>query len=177
MSRPSWRASLSRTLKRLTGNEPGGRVAILGVGSEEWGDDAAGLWAARRLQQRLNPSENLTVIEAGSMPENFAGLLRKFSPDFILLIDATRGGSQPGKISWIEVNEIGGVSAFTHGLPLSVQAEYLRNELGCEVGLIGIEGASFNFGEPLSLPVRRAVNSFVRELVTLFKQKTAVDRT
>ncbi len=172
MSRPSWRASLTRALRPPTGIDPlRRRVAILGLGSEEWGDDAAGLWAARRLSQQVNPSENLVVIEAGSMPENFAGPLRRFSPDFILLVDAIQGGFEVGNIRWVETGELGGVSAFTHGLPLSVQAEYLKNELGCEVGLIGICGASFNFGTPLSLPARRAVGRLVRALVTLFSPK------
>ncbi len=102
------------------------------------------------------------------MPENFAGPLRRFAPDFILLVDATRGGSQPAEIRWVEMDEIGGVSAFTHGLPLSVQAEYLKNELGCQVGLLGITGASFNFGEPLSSPVYRAVNRIGQFLADLF---------
>ncbi len=102
------------------------------------------------------------------MPENFSGQLRRFSPDFVLLIDAVRGGSEPGKIGWIEFSALGGVSAFTHGLPLGLQAEYLRSELGCELGLIGIEGASFNFGEPLSPPVRRAVSGVVHALKELF---------
>ncbi len=106
------------------------------------------------------------------MPENFAGPLRRFAPDFILLVDATRGGSQPAEIRWVEMDEIGGVSAFTHGLPLSVQAEYLKNELGCQVGLLGIAGASFNFGEPLSLPVRRAVYKVVHALEELFYPRT-----
>ncbi len=171
MSRPSWRASLTRALKPPTGTEPPQRVAILGVGSEEWGDDAAGLWAVRQLLRRVNPSDHLKVIEAGSMPENFAGPLRRFTPDFILLIDASHGGAKPGKISWIEVSEIGGVSAFTHGLPLSVQAEYLQGELGCEVGLIGIAGAAFDFGAPLSLPARRAVDRVVRALEELYSRQ------
>ncbi len=169
MSRPSWRASLKRALKQPTGNDPTWRVAILGLGSEEWGDDAAGLWVVRQLLQRARPSESLKIIEAGSMPENFAGPLRRFGPDFVLLIDANRGETEPGKISWIEVNEIGGVSAFTHGLPLSVQAEYLERELDCPLGMITIEGAAFDFGAALSEPVRRAVNEVVRELEKFLK--------
>ncbi len=167
MSRTSWRASLKRVLKRPNENEPGLRIAVLGLGSEEWGDDAAGILAARRLSRRLSPLENILVIEAGTMPENFSGLLRKFSPDFILMIDATRQTSRPGNIRWIELNDLDGISAFTHGLPLTLQAGYLRDELGCEPGLIGIDGASFNFGEPLSLPVRRAVDSVVQTLTKL----------
>ncbi len=105
------------------------------------------------------------------MPENFAGPLRRFAPDFVLLVDAMQGMPDPGRIQWFELKDLGGISAFTHGLPLSVQAEYLKNELGCEVGLIGIPGSSFNFGEPLSLPVRRAVTRVVRMLADLFSTR------
>lgn len=170
MSRSSWRASLKRALKRLTENDPGFRVAILGLGSEEWGDDAAGIAAARRLKRCLSRLENILVIEAGVMPENFTGLLRRFSPGFVLLIDAARDGVEPGTICWIDFYDLDGISAFSHGLPLSVQAEYLRNELGCEVGLIGIGGASFNFGEPVSPPVRRALDNLVRASTAILKQ-------
>ena len=167
MSRPSWRASLKRVLTPHTGNEAGLRVAILGLGSQEWGDDAAGMLAARRLKRRLSQRENVQVLEAGTMPENFTGMLRKFSPQLILMIDAVRLGTGPGSIRWIEWHDLDGISAFTHGLPLSVAAGYLRSELGCEVGLIGIEGASFNFGEPATLSVRRAVDRVVRALSSL----------
>lgn len=167
MSRSSWRESLKRVLKRPTGNEPGLRIAVLGLGSEEWGDDAAGILVARRLGRRLRSPENILVIEAGTMPENFSGLLRKFSPDFILMIDAIQAGSKPANIRWIDLKDLDGISAFTHGLPLTLQAGYLRDELGCELGLIGIDGASFNFGEPVSLPVRRAVDNVVRTLTKL----------
>jgi len=154
-------------LKHLTESEPGYRIAVLGLGSEEWGDDAAGTIVARRLKRRRSQHENIYVIDAGTMPENFSGYLRKVAPNFILMIDATRAGKDPGSIRWIDLRDVDGISAFTHGLPLSVQANYLRDELGCEVGLIGIEGASFNFGEPVSLPVRRAVNNVVRALAWL----------
>ncbi len=100
------------------------------------------------------------------MPENFAGPLRRFSPDLVLLVDALQGGAE-GVIRWIEMGELSGVSAFTHGLPLSVQAEYLERELGCQVGLIAIKGDNFNFGEPLTPHARRAANQVVRELLIL----------
>ncbi len=101
------------------------------------------------------------------MPENFSGVLRRLSPGFILLIDAMHGGNEPGKIRWIEFAQLGGVSAFTHGLPLSLQAEYLQHELGCEVGLLGIEGANFHFGDPLSPVVRRSARRVVQALEEL----------
>ncbi len=160
MSRPSWRSSIKRAIKPLSPSSPAVRLAVVGIGSELWGDDAAGVQAARLLQSAGIQSEALLVLDTGPVPENFSGQLRRFQPEFILLIDAVRphpSNPVPGRIAWIELSDLEGVSALTHGMPLSVLGEYLVNQLHCAVGLLGVEGAGFDFGQPLSPPVRRAV--------------------
>ncbi len=128
---------------------------------------------ARRLGRRLSGNEAIQVVEAGSMPENYSGLLRKSRPDFVLLVDAIRGGTAPGRIRWIEWDELQGISAFTHGTPLNLLAGYLREQLNCSVGLIGIEGAGFDFGAPVSPPVRRAVSRIVKTLSEILTRPSA----
>jgi hydrogenase 3 maturation protease len=104
------------------------------------------------------------VIEAGPAPENVTGELRRFAPQFVLLADAADMQEAPGAIHWIEMKEISGMSASTHSLPLSMLAEYLRLELGCEVALLGIQPRSNEVGEEVSEAVRRAVAEVVGEL-------------
>jgi hydrogenase 3 maturation protease len=162
MFRTSWRASLKRALKPLTGINSSTRLAIIGVGNELWGDDAAGVQAARRLSKTIVQRPDILIVDAGPAPENFSGVLRKFRPDFAILIDAVRPAGFPGRISWIELSSIDGISALTHGLPLSVLGEFFSQQLGIEAAVIGIEGEQFDFGEGLSPKIRRNVNSLAR---------------
>jgi hydrogenase 3 maturation protease len=65
------------------------RIAVVGIGNELNGDDAAGILAARKLSKKYCPQkvdENsphpvFIVIEAGLAPEAFTGPLRRFRPD------------------------------------------------------------------------------------------------
>lgn len=162
MSRTSWRASLKKALTPFTGSSHSPRLAIIGVGNELWGDDAAGVQAARRLLKIVPARANLLIIDAGPAPENFSGVLRKFRPDFAILMDAVRPDFFSGRIHWIELSRIDGVSALTHGLPLSVLGEFFKQQLGIEAAVIGITGHQFEFGEGLSPASRRAANHLAR---------------
>jgi hydrogenase 3 maturation protease len=165
MSRSSWSASLKKTLALLKANKLAPRLAILGIGNELWGDDGAGVQLARRLLRTAGIAENLLIVDAGPLPENQSGLLRRFQPDFVLLVDALRPDTHPGQIVWTDLSDLDGISAFTHGLPLSVFAEFLRQELGCTVGLLGIEGIDFSFDQPLSLVVRKSIRKICLEIM------------
>lgn len=144
------------------------RIAILGVGNELNGDDAAGVLAARQLSDRLSGYTNLLILEGGSAPENVSGPIRRFQPDWLILLDIAQMDAEPGVIGWFEMGEIDGVSAATHGLPVTMLARYLREETGCQVGAVFIQPASLEFGAPLSLPVKSAVKELVDGLVGYF---------
>ncbi len=130
---------------RLPKIEPGWRLAILGIGSELRSDDAVGVLAARRLIARLPMRENVLILETGAVPESFTGPLRRFRPDLVLLVDAADLGREPGAIEVHAWQAAGGFSAETHALPVSVLAEYLNNQLDCQVLLLGIQPASLEF--------------------------------
>ena len=89
-SRASWHDSLARTLKQLRRLNRPPRLAVVGIGHELRGDDAAGVRVARALQSRFPTSDALVAIDAGSAPENHTGALRRFKPDLVLLIDAAQ---------------------------------------------------------------------------------------
>ena len=78
-----------------------------------------------------------SLCEAGHAPENKTGELRKFAPDLVLLIDAAEMGKEPGTVAWISEEDIDGMSASTHSLPLSMLAHYLTLELNCKVTIAG----------------------------------------
>src|SRR5512136_714557 len=97
----SWQEKLQANLKRQQRPERAVRLAVLGIGHELYGDDAVGVWLAGRLNHIAAGYENLLVIQGGSAPENFTGVLRKYQPDLVLLVDAALMGIRPGMIGWL----------------------------------------------------------------------------
>ncbi|HMB25097.1 MAG: hydrogenase 3 maturation endopeptidase HyCI [Chloroflexota bacterium] len=153
----TWRTALSLLLKQLT-SEAGRslRIAVLGIGNLMRSDDAAGMLVARALSQ-CEAADNVLILEGGPAPENQTADLRKFAPDLVLLIDAADMGKATGAVDWISEDDIDGMSASTHSLPLSMLVKFLTLDLGCQVKLLGIQAASNEVGEVVSPEVLQAV--------------------
>ncbi len=146
------------------------RVAVLGIGNDLSGDDAVGVVIARELAVRFDGYANCLVLDAGTAPENFTGLLRRFRPDLVLLVDAAQLAAEPGTIAWLDWRQTDGVSGSTHTLPPSVLAQFLVAELACRLALLVIQPAQLEFGHPLSPPVRRAADLVVEQLTTALRR-------
>lgn len=101
------------------------------------------------------------AIDGGPIPENATGPLRKFSPDFVILVDAADLGKPAGSVEWLEADMIDGMSASSHTLPLSVLGKFLEAELHCQVAYLGIQPAQLEFAAPLTREVRRSVDLLV----------------
>ena len=172
MSPSSWKTSLNRFLNQQPSKS---RIAIVGIGNTFRSDDAAGTLAVRALtdsQLQWN-LETILVVDAGQAPENCAGDLRRFHPSTILMIDAAEMGQPPGAIDWIEVDELEGMSASSHSLPLSTLAKYLALELNCSIGVLGIQPKFNDVGEMVSAEVTQAVNRVVEQLTALLFRQPA----
>lgn len=164
MSNNSWQILLRQWLSQRPTKA---RIAIVGIGNSLRSDDAAGSEVARILidpRFALDPQTAL-VIDAGYAPENHTAELRRFAPQMILLIDAADMEEQPGTIRWLELDQLDGMSASTHTLPLSMFAKYLTLELNCPIALLGIQPKSNGVGETVSAEVNQAIDSIVESLV------------
>jgi hydrogenase 3 maturation protease len=157
MPKKTWQNNLLNTLKRLHKPDRSPRLAVLGIGHELYGDDAAGVKLADRLCTSAPGNEKLLAIKGGPAPENFTGTLRRYGPDLVLMVDAALMGLEAGKTEWLSWQDTTGFSASTHTLPLHLLARYLTMELNCEVGLLGIQPAQTQVGAPLSPEVQEAV--------------------
>lgn len=147
----------------------------MGIGSELRGDDGAGSRVAQTLQVLLGNQENLLFLDAGSSPESFTSPLRRFRPDLLVMVDVARFNGCPGEVRWIDLHEIDGISSMTHSLPLYLIGDYLAQELGCEVRLLGIQPESLEFGQGLSAPIENAVaeiSQFMRALIEEKRRET-----
>lgn len=140
------------------------RIAVVGVGSELNGDDAAGIWVARKLIAARGFPAHFIAINGGSLPENASGPLRRFKPDIVLIIDAADIGEPAGTIHWLQSEQIGGMSASSHTLPLSVLGQFLESELNCRVEYLGIQPDQIEFMQTMSGKVKNAVNQVAREI-------------
>ena len=143
-------------------SDPGFRVAILGIGNELNGDDSAGNRVARKLCAALGSQPNLFIMDCGSLPENATGPLRKFLPQYILMVDAADLGLDAGEVQFVELDQVRGFSASSHSLPLSILAGFLADEFHCEVGLCCIQPQSLEFDTQPSEQVKRAIRQVTR---------------
>ena len=158
-----WQNWLNQTLKRLKNHKPG-RVAVVGIGHELRGDDAAGVMVARALKPVFAGDVHVLIVDGGHAPENHTGTLRRFTPDLVLLVDTASLSEPPGTVRWLAWEETSGLSASTHTMPPYVMARYLTAELGCEVALIGVQPDHMRIGTQVSPEVRRTVDEIVRVL-------------
>ncbi len=168
------------------------RLAILGIGHELRGDDAAGLAVVRQLAEKRSAycvvrngqpdtthyalRTNCLILDGGPAPENQTGALRQFEPDLVVMVDAAQMDAPPGTVTWLDLEQIDGVSAVTHLLPLNMLARYLVHELDCAVGMIGIQPAQTDVLAELSDVVETAVGDIVTNLV-LASEKLTTDLT
>jgi hydrogenase 3 maturation protease len=129
------------------------------------GDDALGPIVANELKELLTDSGSLLILDAGPAPENFTGKIRRFGPDVVMLVDAAQMDERAGEIRLLDQRACTGLSASTHTLPPSVIADYMSQEMGCEVALLGIQPLQTELGAPLSGPIRAAADRAVTGIV------------
>ncbi len=158
-----------KTLKRsLEGCK---RVAVLGVGSELRGDDAAGVLVVRGLRERVSkhPFSRLEFegFEGANAPENMTGFITSFRPTHILVIDAAEIGASVGEWREIPVDEISEICFSTHTLPLKVITDYLEQATGAVISILGIQPGSLDFGMETTPEMSTAIRRLTRQLYDL----------
>ena len=108
-------------------------MLILCIGNRDGGDDAVGPYIADRLK-----STTVDVIDCGTIPENYTGVVKKEKPDQLVIIAAVDMGLTPGEIRIIPKEKIGVTALSTHGIPISVLISYLEQYIKTIV-FIGIQ--------------------------------------
>jgi hydrogenase 3 maturation protease len=156
MLKDSWQASLGRVLELI--NKQPSRLAIVGIGNELNGDDAAGVLIVRKLDPFLKVHPSIKLFEAGQTPENITGAVIRFKPDTILFMDAISIGAKPGTIHILDWERSEGFSASTHSLPLKLVAQYIQHEHACQIHLLGIQVEDTRMGVEVTPAVMKAIN-------------------
>jgi hydrogenase 3 maturation protease len=171
-----WRTRLAWELRTAR------RLIVLGVGNLDRADDGAGSLCAQRLERLLARSprpagqsgrtklEVLQALDGGEVPESATGVIRKFRPSHVLIIDAAAGGHAPGNVFFINRKKIPEDDLTTHRIPLSHLVRYLEETVGCRVVLLGIEPRNLEPGKPMSRPVGQAVRAVADTLDGLWRR-------
>lgn len=122
---------------------------LLGVGNEMNGDDAIGVYVARKFK-----CKNWRAIDCATVPENFIGEIRRNKPEKIVIVDAADMGLKAGEIRRIAKEKISKATFSTHSIPLSLFISHLEKFTNAKIYLIGIQPKSF-YGE-MSPEVKKA---------------------
>lgn len=160
---------LANLVRTAAESNPFPRLAWVGIGNELNGDDAAGVAAIRLLRRHHFQLQEPLFIDAGTVPENSSGPLRRYQPELVVLIDAGGFGGEVGEIRLVDWHQVEGFSASTHTVPLSVVANYLEGELHCPVALLVIQAGQTNFDQGLSEPVERAVEALAEGIAEIIE--------
>ena len=130
------------------------------IGSPILLDDGAG--PALFAELEAFPAEGVTPVNCETTPENWTAPLRKNPPLVLMVADAADMGLPGGSVRRMNLEDTGGISFSSHGIPLSVLLEPFKNSV--EIRVIGIQPERRGFGEGLSPEVSRAVQSVAQAI-------------
>jgi hydrogenase 3 maturation protease len=145
------------------------RLAVVGIGDELILPDSLGITAVREIEQRQIP--DVRVFFAGAVPESITGPLRRYHPGHVLFLDAADMGARPGTIAVIEPEKIAVSLISTHVLPLSVVMDYVEQEIGKGVTLLGIQPDLTGADKDLSDEDRKYLNHNLQVLSDVLRNR------
>ena len=125
---------------------------LVAVGNPLAGDDGV---AAKTAELLRRSGADWQIVEAGLSPENVTGVIRRESPDLLVIVDAARMGAPAGAVLRLPTEFADRMLLSTHVLPLPFLIDRLREAAG-RIVLIGIEPKTTQLGDPLSERASRA---------------------
>jgi hydrogenase maturation protease len=130
-------------------------AAIVCMGNELLGDDAAGVCVGRHL----GGAWPWNVYNVQTAPENFLFLIADSRPAAVLVIDAMDFDASPGTVAMVEGERVAGQGPGTHGPSPAAFLELLAQVHPCPTAVLGIQPAQAVTAAPLCPPVAAAVDS------------------
>ena len=128
---------LKEQLRRLLHKDTRGRVVLIGIGNPLRGDDAVSLTVIDHLERRA--LEDVLLLKAESVPENFTGLIREYEPTHVLMVDSAELDAPPGVAGVIPADEIMESRISTHTSSLRALITFIELTTGSRVTLIGVQ--------------------------------------
>ncbi|MCU0606042.1 MAG: hydrogenase 3 maturation endopeptidase HyCI [Candidatus Edwardsbacteria bacterium] len=152
---------------------PASNVAVLGIGNELMGDDAAGVLVVRGLSERAAGAaagRRVSLFECHTTPENYTGALERLKPDLVLMIDAADMGAAVGEIRMLDAAAMGSMMHSTHTMPLSFLAQYIGRTAGSSVVALGIQAGQIMLDRPISPAVAGSVRQAAQAIAGMLSR-------
>ena len=147
---------------------------VIGLGNAYRSDDAAGLMAARRIQQQA--TEYCAVIEHTGEGTALMELWK--GADRVIVIDAMRSGAAPGNVSRFDATlhplpaTMRRDSTHAFSLPEAVELSRTLQLLPRQLIVYGVEAQSFEAGTNLSPALELAIPAVVKRVLQEVSQDT-----
>lgn len=141
------------------------KVLVLGIGNELRQDDGLGPYFIKSVSNFLDSiddslsetndysilkNKDISLIDAGHVPENFTGKIKEEKPSHIFIVDAVIGDKSPGEITIVNREQIPKLNVSTHAMSLNTLIKYLESYFDFKVIFIGIEPKFMNLGMEIS---------------------------
>lgn len=142
------------------------RIVVLGIGSFLKSDDSAGVIITEKLKEHFCDVKLIysSIFTGESAPENYTGKIKKAKPDHVIILDAAELKKEPGSIQLIEPDSIQGASLSTHMFPIKIMLDYLVEETGCNITVIGIQPESLDFVGEVTSKVSSSIDYLISVL-------------
>jgi hydrogenase 3 maturation protease len=141
-------------LKQILISNYNKKIAIMGMGNTLKADDGAGSILAKRLKNGINAF----IIDAEITPENYLGVITKFKPDLVIILDVVYFDSPPGTIDVFDCDSLSSFSFSTHGMSPAFLRDYLVEYGISNIVLVGIQPQNITLGDSISHKVRQAIS-------------------
>jgi hydrogenase 3 maturation protease len=129
-------------------------------------DDFVGVKIVQDLRGKVD-ADRVMLIEAETIPENYMQQIVDHKPTHILIVDAAKMGSEPGKAKLLKPEQLMSCPAIsTHMLPLRIFCDYLKAS-EVEIGLLLIEPEKTDFREGITPRVETASHTIHKALLKL----------
>ncbi len=140
-------------------------LLVIGVGNRDRGDDAVGPVVCDLLGTMTAAGVETLVVEGSvlDLPLHWR------ADDRVVIVDAAAPAGKPGTVTEVDAlaqRLVAPSTPSTHAIDVGAAVELAR-VLGClpaELRIVGIEGASFGFGDALRPAVARAARQVADDL-------------
>jgi hydrogenase maturation protease len=165
---------MKKDLDTLLNETLTGRIAFVGIGNVDLGDDGFGVHLAEALAGAGLPE----VLITHTVPETHIATLAHGGYDHVVFLDAVNAGAEPGWLFFLNAGEIKNhfPQVSTHKLTLGTLARLIEAESPTRVWLLGTQPATLKQGIGLSDPVARTLNLLKTLLLHTFSQRRS-DKT
>lgn len=140
------------------------KLIILGVGNELKSDDGVGPFIVKQLMKEDIESDSFMLIDAGTVPENFTGKIRKENPTHVVIVDACLMGLNPGDMKIVDKDDFVNIGISTHSMSLAYFVKYLERDTDFRIIFVGIEPETMDWGAKPTSKVEKTAYEFIEIL-------------